>query len=74
MAIENTKKLKSTNSEAEANAALAQGWTLLQLQLQPMSEGTDNWTRYHLGWQQAGEPAPEGAPAPLSLGAHATQP
>jgi len=73
MAIEDTKRLKSTNSESEANAALAQGWTLLQVQ--PMSEGNDQWTRYHLGWQQAGVPAPEfGQAPPLSLGPHATQP
>lgn len=72
MAIEETKRLKSTNSESEANTAIAQGWTLLQLQ--PMSEGNDQWIRYHLGWQRAGEPAPEFGTASLSLGAHATQP
>ena len=72
MAIEDTRMLRSTNNEQTANELLGQGWTLLQVQ--PMSEGNDQWTRYQLGWQQAGEPAPEGAAPPLSIGAHATQP
>lgn len=72
MAIEDTRKLRSTNDEQTANELISQGWTLLQVQ--PMGEGNDQWTRYHMSWQKAGEPAPEFASPPLSIGAHATQP
>lgn len=72
MAIEDTRKLRSTNNEQTANELLGQGWTLLQVQ--PMSEGNDQWTRYQLGWQQSGEPDLESVAPLLSIGAHATQP
>lgn len=73
MAIEDTKRLKSTNSENTANELIAQGWTLLLVE--PVVSDGEHYARYHLGWQKAGEPAPEFAQAaPLSLGAHAIQP
>lgn len=54
MPIEDTKKIFTTPSLAQANAYLAAGWTLLSAVEIPVEDTTIS--KYTLAWQKAGEP------------------
>lgn len=73
MALEETRKLSTSNNQEIANRMIAAGWTLVLLQ--PVEEEGRCWVVYHLAWQREGEPVDVSREAPaIQLGAHATQP
>lgn len=55
MAIEDVKKLTSTDNVTEANAYLQSGWILLAVTPGRMEDGTP-WTWHTLGWARDDQP------------------
>ncbi|MBV6690363.1 hypothetical protein ACE8GQ_20785 [Xanthomonas euvesicatoria pv. euvesicatoria] len=54
MSIEQTKKLRSTRSEENANRLLIAGWTLLLVA--DRVEVEHQWLVYQMAWQHDNEP------------------